>query len=330
VSKSIDGRRTFRNQNEYYIFLSEDAEHKFKKILYIHFRRIETHFIDRTAENKNNLDYGVINFGGYNFKYYERIERTGASGAVTKYLMDAGYIVPTCILRSAIYIIPYKDLWITINYWENVTSSRMSCNEKYSSDTLSDEQKVYLTGFHNRAFASIGMGGPETTQQISPTTTTPSAALKGKKDSPKKSAKADGAINVSSLSVFNFNATNLDASRYGPEVTNLLTDALGKNQAFSIISRHDLQEFLRLNDLQQNDNLGNLVNIGSRLGLNFIVTGRIEKKGVILAIECIVVNVHDEKVIFTRKVQVLGDSNLASEVSKMSDGIAAAIATSAR
>jgi TolB-like protein len=132
------------------------------------------------------------------------------------------------------------------------------------------------------------------------------------------------------LSVFNFNTTNMDAVQYGPEVTNLLTDALGKNQAISIISRHDLQEFLRLNDLQQNDNLGNMVNIGSRLGLNFIVTGRIEKKGVILAIEFIVVDIHANKVIFTRKVQASGDSNLATEVRKMSDSIAAAIAVSTR
>jgi TolB-like protein len=133
-------------------------------------------------------------------------------------------------------------------------------------------------------------------------------------------------INTSSLSVFNFNATTLDASRYGPEVTNMLSDALSKNQAFSIISRRDLEDFLRLNDLQQNDNLDNLVNIGSRLGLNFIVAGRIEKKGVILSLECFVVNIHDKKVVFTRKVQAMGDSSLASEVSKMSDSIAAAIA----
>jgi len=143
------------------------------------------------------------------------------------------------------------------------------------------------------------------------------------------SAKGDGAKNISRLSVFNFNAVNIDASKYGPEVTNLLTDALGKNQAFSIISRHDLLEFLTLNNLQQNDNLSDLVSIGGRLGLNFIVTGRVEKKGMILAIEFIVASVRDEKVIFTRKVQVAGDSNLATEVIKISDSISAAIINSA-
>jgi membrane-associated protease RseP (regulator of RpoE activity) len=166
-------------------------------------------------------------------------------------------------------------------------------------------------------------------KQIAPAAV-PATALREKEDPAKKNTKTDGAINISRLSVFNFNTTNMDAVQYGPEVTNLLTDALGKNQAISIISRHDLQEFLRLNDLQQNDNLGNMVNIGSRLGLNFIVTGRIEKKGVILAIEFIVVDIHANKVIFTRKVQASGDSNLAMEVRKMSDSIAAAIAVSTR
>ena len=171
--------------------------------------------------------------------------------------------------------------------------------------------------------------GQQSYRRIAPDVV-PDRALKEKEDLTPKSTKAAGAINISRLSVFNFNTTNMDAVQYGPEVTNLLTDALGKNQAISIISRHDLQEFLRLNDLQQNDNLRDMVNIGSRLGLNFIVTGRIEKKGVILAIECIVVDIHDNKVIFTRKVQALGGSNLATEVRKLSDSISAAIATSAR
>jgi membrane-associated protease RseP (regulator of RpoE activity) len=151
----------------------------------------------------------------------------------------------------------------------------------------------------------------------------------GKEAPLNRSAKDDRAKNISRLSVFNFNAVNIDASKYGPEVTNLLTDALGKNQAFSIISRHDLLEFLTLNNLQQNDNLSDIVSVGGRLGLNFVVTGRIEKKGVILAIEFIVASVRDEKVIFTRKVQVAGDSNLATEVIKISDSISAAIITSA-
>jgi uncharacterized protein len=131
---------------------------------------------------------------------------------------------------------------------------------------------------------------------------------------------------VSRLSLFNFNAMNIDACKYGPEVINILTDALIKNQALSIISHRDLLNFLSINDLQQNNDLGNLVNIGSRLGLNFIVTGQIEKKGMILAIECNVVNVNEGKVIFTRKVQVAGDSTLETEINKLSDSIAAAIA----
>jgi C-terminal peptidase prc len=155
---------------------------------------------------------------------------------------------------------------------------------------------------------------------------TPSVAV----EAPQKNTQVDRAIYISRLSVFNFNAITIDASKYGPEVTNMITDALGKNKAFSIIGHHDLLDFLRLNDLQQNNDLGNLVNIGSRLGLNFIVTGRIEKKGMILAIECIVVDVHNEKIIFTRKVQASGDSNMATEVSKMSDSITTAIAARTR
>jgi hypothetical protein len=139
---------------------------------------------------------------------------------------------------------------------------------------------------------------------------------------------ATAGANVSRLSVFNFNAKNIDASKYGPEITNILTDALSKNPSLSIMGHHELLDFLRLNDLQQNTDLGNLINIGNRLGLNFIIAGWIEKKGVTLAMECIVVNVNTEKVTFTRNIQVAGDPSLETEVIKMSESIAAAIAAS--
>lgn len=313
-----------------YIFAPRDQNNKINKYLFIQIRNQKQLFTDNAVGNAKNLDFNNVEINGESFKYFKRLISMPADSLVVKFFSNAGYAIPACGIMNSFYSFPNLYTMVSINYVEDASPLDMSCDKTSSRDTLSENQKKSLADFHKRAFASIGMEVPETTQQASFAPVSPPAALKGKEESPKKIAKTDGNVSTSSLSIFNFNATNLDASRYGPEITNLLTDALGKNKAFSILSRHDLQEFLRLNDLQQDDNLGNLVNIGSRLGLNFIVTGRIEKKGVILAIECIVLNVRDEKVILTRKFQAVGDSSLASEVSKMSDSIAAAIAASAR
>jgi hypothetical protein len=155
---SIDQSRQLRYDEEYYLFLSEVKKHKINKALYIYFGRIETSYSDIEAEDKSNLDFGVLNFDGYNFKYYKRIVRPTTASRATKYYMDAGYILPSCLLFNALYIIPYKDLWITIYYAEDATPSGMSCDNKYSMDTLSKEQKEYLKGFHGRALAAIGIG----------------------------------------------------------------------------------------------------------------------------------------------------------------------------
>lgn len=323
-----DNTRDKKRKEDYddYIFAPKDQGGRFNKYVFIQIRSRKNPFTDNAWQNEKNLDFNKIQIDGESFNYYKRLMSMPTNSLVVKFINKAGYVIPACGIVNSFYAFPYENMRVGINYVEDAFPLDMSCQRTYSRDALSENQKSYLADFHNRAFASIGLGGRGTTQQVVPTATTPSSAFTRKEDSSKKSAKADGATPISSLSVFNFNATNLDASKYGPEVTNMLTDALSKNQAFSIISRHDLLEFLSLNDLQQNDNLENMVNIGNRLGLNFIVAGRIEKKGVILEIKCIVVDIHDNKVIFTRKVQALGDSNLATEISKMSDSIVATIA----
>lgn len=168
TTKSIDGSRETLHDSDLYFFVSEDTGHKVKKLLYIYFGRTQHPggYIDMTAEDKNNLDFGVENFNSHNFKYYKRIIRPQTSSPATKYYMDAGYIVPSCVLTNAFYIIPYKDLWVTIFYLEDATPSGMSCKNKYSINTLSERQKGYLAGLHGRAQAAIGIGAASAKQSI--------------------------------------------------------------------------------------------------------------------------------------------------------------------
>jgi len=65
------------------------------------------------------------------------------------------------------------------------------------------------------------------------------------------------------LSVFNFGTVNIEASGLGTSVTNALISTLSRNPTISILDRKDLETFLNLNDLKQNDQIDNVVDIGS-------------------------------------------------------------------
>jgi TolB-like protein len=142
-----------------------------------------------------------------------------------------------------------------------------------------------------------------------------------------KSAATDSSRGASrySVSVFHFKPVNMDASSYGITVTNTLIHAPGIRTAFAIMDRKDLETFLVANDLQQNDQIENVTNIGTRLGLNFVIAGSIEKRGTMIVTNCKVVSIEQRKVVFTNQSISTGEADLISNIMKMSDTIIEAI-----
>jgi uncharacterized protein len=119
------------------------------------------------------------------------------------------------------------------------------------------------------------------------------------------------------LSVFNFGTLNIEASGLGTSVTNTLISTLKTEPSISILDRKDLETFLNLNDLQQNDQLDNVVNIGSRLGLDFIVVGSVSKRGSSIVVNCSLIQIDRRKEVYSTRVRALGESALAAEVGKL-------------
>jgi TolB-like protein len=128
-----------------------------------------------------------------------------------------------------------------------------------------------------------------------------------------------------SVSVFHFNAVNMDASGHGITVTNTLIHAPGMQAAFAMMDRKDLETFLFANDLQQNDKIENVTNIGTRLGLDFVIAGSVEKRGTMIVTNCKVISIEKRKVVFTNQSISMGEANLISNIMKMSDAIIEAI-----
>ena len=128
------------------------------------------------------------------------------------------------------------------------------------------------------------------------------------------------------LSIFNFRPLSVDTSALSTTVTNMLMTALLGEASLSLLDRKDLEAFLALNDMQQNDNIDNVGNIGARLGLDAVVVGTIEKKGAILFITCRVINIEQKRAVFSQQVRSLGDARLSSEISELAKQITAAVA----
>lgn len=127
------------------------------------------------------------------------------------------------------------------------------------------------------------------------------------------------------VSVFNFGTVNIDASGLGATVTNMLLGLLAEDRSLSLLDRKELESFLSMNDLQQNDQLDNVLTIGDRLGLNVIVVGTVEKKGAVIVVQCKAIQIAKKRVILTDRIGTIGESALNSEIRQLSDKIKKAI-----
>jgi TolB-like protein len=127
------------------------------------------------------------------------------------------------------------------------------------------------------------------------------------------------------VSVFHFIPLSMDATNYGITVTNTLSNAPKMQSSFTMLDRKDLEIFLAANSLQQSDQIENIVEIGTRLGLNFVIAGNIEKRGTMIVTKCKVVSIDQRKVVFTDQSISIGEGDLIRRIMKMSDAIIAAI-----
>jgi len=127
------------------------------------------------------------------------------------------------------------------------------------------------------------------------------------------------------ISVFNFDAKNLEAAGYNTTVTNLLISGLSADTGFFVLDRKELEAFLNLNDLQQSDNVDNAIHIGSRLGLNAVIIGNVEKKGPVIVVNCKVVSIDKKRAILSTQTRAFGDAGLSDEIRKLHTLIVSAL-----
>jgi len=125
------------------------------------------------------------------------------------------------------------------------------------------------------------------------------------------------------VAVFYFTPLGMDAVSYGTTVTNTLINAPKMQSTFTVLDRKDLGIFLAANNLLQSDEIDNMIEIGTRLGLNFVIAGNIMMRGTIIVTNYKVVNITRKNVIYSNRFSSAGESDLIRNVMKMSDAIIA-------
>jgi TolB-like protein len=128
-----------------------------------------------------------------------------------------------------------------------------------------------------------------------------------------------------SVAVFHFTPLNMDASNYCSKATSTLINVPKMQSSFVMLDKKDLETFLVANDLQQNDQTENVINIGTKIGLNFVIAGNIEKRGTMIVTNSKVISIEKRKVVFTNRSISMGEADLIGNIMKMSDAMIEAI-----
>jgi hypothetical protein len=127
------------------------------------------------------------------------------------------------------------------------------------------------------------------------------------------------------MAVFTFESANVEASSYSLEIANLLINKLKTIAFVRLTDRRDLEDFLNDNDLRQNNNLENIIQIGSSLGLGYIISGSVQKKDSMFIAHCQLINIGEKKVILSQVIRAFGEANMEKEVAKFGDNVIQAI-----
>lgn len=127
------------------------------------------------------------------------------------------------------------------------------------------------------------------------------------------------------IAVLYFTPQSMDARNYGTTITNTLINAPKMQSTFTVLGKKDLEIFLAANNLLQSDETDNMMEIGTRLGLNFVIAGSVKMRGTMIVTNYKVAGMAQGKIIYTNQFISTGESDLIRNVMKMNDDIIEAI-----
>lgn len=306
---------------EWYIFIPKGAKGRIDRVFYIYIARRQKNWLNTTPDDNRNLDYGIMKLNNEPYQYYSRIEVPRTSSDLTKYIMDSGYSLPSCVLRRGFLAYPYKDTQFIVNYIEDAAASGISCQEKKSAQTLSDKQRSYISILHQKALAAFVMSesGKASPSLIKSKETPKIQIAKPEPEKPQRVLIRGEKVKVG---IIEFQNINEEARResLGLMFSEMLTTAFVNSEAFKITEREQLQKVAKELQLSQSGiiDTSQAKQLGKMVGADAIITGSVTKIGSDLRLDARIIDVQSGIILTAEKI--IGKTDLHS-ISSMADHI---------
>lgn len=116
------------------------------------------------------------------------------------------------------------------------------------------------------------------------------------------------------VAVFTFNILNLGAAGHDATISNLFMTLLDQHPIFEVMSRKEMEDSLRRAGLQQSEDIAVVQTVGTRLGLDAIIFGNVEKVGSAIEFEVKFVDVAQGRTLLHSKEQAFGHAALRQKI----------------
>jgi hypothetical protein len=283
TKESVSGGKLLSYNHECFIFLQADSKKTAKRLFIIRTQRVETYFVsDLFGRVKNKLDFGTSDIDGHDYQYYIGAIEPKASGEVTKYISDNGYVVPRCALlrRDARVFGSKENLLFSVEYMEDISKFKYECKSWKLRDELTEEQELILKRFNSNHLASlsnnrlVSLGEKVTVehQSFEPASRT---------EAPIPRQRSVGTPKPK-LAVMDLKA------KYGVErglaegLSEIIRDSIHGLGDYEVLSKDDVEVIAKRTAIRQSlgcDDTKCLIAIGKSLGSKFMVAGSISKFG---------------------------------------------------
>ena len=136
---------------------AEKAISEVKRAIIIEFKTTSGYYIRDFYKNmeKTALEYGKIEIGGKEYRYFTTIGNPTAKGYLTKHIYEKGYTMSCGLLKFYGRLIGTNNVLTQIIYYEDINNSGLSCHSWKYKQSLTDSHLQYLEEYNQRFRSSL-------------------------------------------------------------------------------------------------------------------------------------------------------------------------------
>jgi hypothetical protein len=156
-AEGIEAARLTHSADSYAFVEAEKATSEVKKAITIQISTTGGRYIRdfyRGAE-KTALDYGKLEIGDKEYRYFTRIGTPTAKGYLTKHIYEKGFTMSCGLIKVCGRLIGSDNVLTQIIYYEDIKNSGLSCRSWKYKQSLTESHIQYLEGYNQRFKSSF-------------------------------------------------------------------------------------------------------------------------------------------------------------------------------